>query len=62
MILIRHPTEVGFLHKVKIVHRDIKPFSQSVMIPFASPATLLQVKKKYDSRSIQIRVLKCFFT
>ena len=28
MILSRPPTQVSFLHKVKIVHRDIKPFSQ----------------------------------
>lgn len=27
-MILSPPTQVSFLHKVKIVHRDIKPFSQ----------------------------------
>lgn len=58
MIMSRPPTEVSFLHKVKIVHRDIKPFSQKWWCCSISGKPLRW--KKYGSRSIQSRGLMCF--
>lgn len=58
MILSRLPTEVSFLHKVKIVHRDIKPFPQKWWCRSISGKPVRW--KKYVSSSIQSRALMCF--